>query len=258
MSDNIDGSASQGALRQIWLIRCSSPFAFVDDRESSCPSCGEAAEWSEESQDPVCLADEPCSAERMIAALLAPRADFASHGTLVPFSAITAKPIHWAWENRIALGKLTALAGRPKIGKGLLWTLLAAQVTTGRLQGGLSGSRAVIVLTTEDDPGDTLRPRLEAAGADLDQVYMLRMGSPEDPVPFTVPGDVDELARLVEQTNAALVVVDPLLEFLNGKTDSHKSHPVRQAVASLNAIARETGCAILVIFHLNKGPQPTR
>jgi AAA domain-containing protein len=72
-------------------------------------------------------------------------------------------------------------------------------------------------------------------------------------VPFRVPQDAADLRRRVAQRKAALVVIDPLMEFIDGKVDSHKSHPLRQAIASLNAIAREHGCAVLVVFHLNKG-----
>jgi hypothetical protein len=173
--------------------------------------------------------------------------------SLVPFSEIMAKPVRWAWQDRIALAKITALAGRPKIGKGLLYSRLIAQVTTGRLKGDVSGPRDAILVTTEDDPGDTLKPRVVAAGADVRRVSMFQMGSREDPIPFRVPQDADALRQSVEHSKAALVVIDPLVEFIDGKVDSHKSHPVRQAIASLNAIARDTGCAILVIFHLNKG-----
>jgi KaiC/GvpD/RAD55 family RecA-like ATPase len=173
--------------------------------------------------------------------------------TLTPFDAIVAKAIRWAYRDRIALGKTTALAGRPKIGKGLLYCDLAAQVTRGELEGDLTGPRDVILVTTEDDPGDTLKPRLMAAEADLSRVSFFQMGTKDDPVPFRVPQDADELGRRVAEKRAALVVIDPLVEFVDGKVDTHKSQPVRQALAAVNQIARENDCAVLVIFHLNKG-----
>jgi putative DNA primase/helicase len=177
-----------------------------------------------------------------------------SRSALIPFTAFTSKRVRWLWSDWIALGKITGLAGPPKIGKGLLHAHLVAQVTRGELEGDLHGEpRNVIVVTTEDDPGDTLKPRLQAARADMNRVFMLRMGTAAEPVPFRVPQDADELARHVRDSNAALVVVDPLLEFIDGKTDTHKSGPVRQAVSALNAIARESGCAILAVLHLNKG-----
>ena len=92
-----------------------------------------------------------------------------------------------------------------------------------------------------------------AAGADLSRVSFFQMGTADDPVPFRVPQDADELGRRVAEKEAALVVIDPLIEFVDGKADSHKSQPVRQAIAALNQIARSQGCAILVVIHLNKG-----
>jgi hypothetical protein len=169
------------------------------------------------------------------------------------FGSIVAKPVRWAWQDRVALGKITALAGRPKIGKGLLYSYLIARVTNGALEGDLDGSREAIIVTTEDDPGDTLKPRLTAAGADLSRVSIFQMGSADEPIPFRVPQDASELGRRVGERKAALVVIDPLMEFIDGKVDSHKSHPMRQAIAALNVIAREHGWAVLTIFHLNKG-----
>ena len=111
--------------------------------------------------------------------------------SLIDFTEIVAKPVRWAWPNRIALAKLTALAGRPKIGKGLLYSHLIARVTRGELRGDLKGPRNVILVTTEDEPGDTLKPRLMAAGADLSRVAIFQMGSRDEPVPFRVPRDAE-------------------------------------------------------------------
>jgi hypothetical protein len=177
----------------------------------------------------------------------------AIEAVLIDFTQIKAHRVEWLWPERIARGKMTALSGRPKIGKGFLYTHLAAKTTSGALGGDLDGSGHVIVVTTEDDPGDTLKPRLMAAGADLSLVSMLQMGSKDDPVPFRVPEHADKLGKKVAERNTALVVIDPLIEFIDGSFDTHKSHAVRQALASLNPIARESGCAILAIIHLNKG-----
>jgi hypothetical protein len=79
------------------------------------------------------------------------------------------------------------------------------------------------------------------------------MGAKDAPVPFRVPQDAEELGRRVAEKQAALVVLDPLVEFVDGKHDSHKEQHVRQAIAGLNQVAREHGCAVLSVFHLNKG-----
>ena len=172
---------------------------------------------------------------------------------LIPFSEIKPVAIKWAWQDRIALGKITGLAGRPKIGKGLLYSRIIADLTRGKLPGDLDGPRDAILLTTEDDPGDTLTPRLMAANADMNRVHLFHMGTREEPVPFRIPQDADELRRRITEVQAAMIVVDPLVEFVDGKFDAHKSQQVRQALASLNAIARQIGCAIFVVIHLNKG-----
>lgn len=181
-----------------------------------------------------------------------PPAGTADLSTLRTFEEIVARPVRWLWRHRVALGKITGLAGRPKVGKGLLCSHLIARVTRGDLDGDLDCPRDVIIVTTEDEPGDTLKPRLLAAGADLSRVSFFEMGAPGAPIPFRVPEHADELARRVAEKRAALVVIDPLIEFLDGKADTHKSQPVRQAIASLNQIARDGGCAIVAIIHLNK------
>jgi putative DNA primase/helicase len=177
----------------------------------------------------------------------------AAASSLINFSEIVAKPVRFAWRDRIALGKITALAGRPKIGKGLLYSHLISEVTHGRLDGELDGPRQAIIVTTEDEPGDTLKPRLIAAGADLSLVSYFTMGSLDEPVPFRFPKDAEELSRRVAETEAALIVLDPLVEFLDGKLDANKSQAVRQALASVNLIARDHDCAVLAVVHLNKG-----
>jgi AAA domain len=194
--------------------------------------------------------------QRLLAAVGDDDASQNGHGDvslLTSFHLIEAVPVRWLWPDRIALGKITGLAGRPKIGKGLLYSRLISELTHGKLDGDVREPRNAIIVTTEDDPGDTLKPRLMAAGADVRRVYSFQMGSEKEPVPFRIPQDVEELSRRIKQTNAALVVVDPLMEFIDAKTDAHKSQPVRQALAALNALARETGVAVVVIVHLNKG-----
>lgn len=195
---------------------------------------------------------EPSSTERVIEEIQGNGARPAT-STLTNFTEIVAKPVRFLWRDRIALGKITALAGRPKIGKGLLYSRLIAELTQGRLEGDLGGPGRAIIVTTEDEPGDTLKPRLMAAGADLSRVSMFQMGSKDEPVPFRVPGDAEELGRRVAESQTALVVIDPLMEFLDEKTDAHKSKSSRHAISAVNQIAREHGCAVLCVFHLNKG-----
>lgn len=218
----------------------------VELADGKCGSC-----WMAESDRLAPAADEVIRREDRRLAVIDAAGDRRS--SLTPFTEVIAKPVRWAWRDRIALAKLTALAGRPKIGKGLLYSLLIAAITRGRLEGDLTTPRNVILVTTEDEPGDTLKPRLMAAGADLSRVSIFQMGSREEPVPFRVPQDAAELGLRVAEQRAAAVLIDPLMEFIDGKMDPHKSRDSRHAVAALNLIAREHGCAVVVVIHLNKG-----
>src|SRR5215469_4135388 len=91
-------------------------------------------------------------------------------------SEIEAKPVSWLWPGRIARGKLTIIAGNPGLGKSQITASIAGIVTTGGVwpvDGVRSAPGDVIFLTAEDDPADTLRPRLEAAGADLERIHVV-------------------------------------------------------------------------------------
>src|SRR5581483_7404902 len=91
-------------------------------------------------------------------------------------SEIEARPVRWLWPGRVARGKLTIVAGDPGLGKSQISASIAAVVTTGGTWP-VGGERCecgdVVFLTAEDDPADTLRPRLEAAGAEVTRVHVV-------------------------------------------------------------------------------------
>jgi RecA-family ATPase len=96
--------------------------------------------------------------------------------TIVRVSSVQPQPIRWLWPGRIARGKVTLVAGDPGLGKSQFTAYLAARVTTGQLWPAGEGRPPkgnVIMLSAEDDIADTIRPRLEAAGADIDRVHVL-------------------------------------------------------------------------------------
>jgi hypothetical protein len=173
---------------------------------------------------------------------------------------IEPEPIAWLWNERLALGKLALLAGQPGLGKSHMSCLFAAAVTTGGpLPGGARAPRgSVIMIGCEDDPGDTLRPRLEAAGGDLKKTHLLDWVLEEGKGGdgrrhFDVRKHGVQLHELVRQLgDVRLIVIDPITAHL-GKTDSHVTADVRQALAPLQTLAAEIGAAVLLISHLNKG-----
>jgi hypothetical protein len=181
---------------------------------------------------------------------------------LVLVADVDREQVRWLWHDRIPLGKITVLDGDPGVGKSTLTLTIAAKVSTGSPfpDGARPEVGDVILLSAEDDIGDTIRPRLEAAGADLERCWVLpdvhpvdKDGKEEPPRPPELPADLFLLEDLVKSKAAALVVIDPLMAFLAGQVDSHRDQDVRRVLASMAYMAARTGAAVLIVRHMNKG-----
>jgi hypothetical protein len=112
----------------------------------------------------------------------------------------------------------------------------------------------VVLLSAEDGLADTIRPRLDAAGADTSKILALTTVPDEDGHDrlLSIPEDLALIEKGIMRVGARLVVVDPLMAFLSGDTNSHRDQDVRRALAPLAGLAERTGAAVLVIRHLNK------
>jgi hypothetical protein len=163
---------------------------------------------------------------------------------------IELKPTDWLWSERVPMHAITVLAGDPGLGKSLLTISLVAKLTRGEF-GGQPGD--AIMLTAEDPLAQTVRPRLEAARADIARVHFGGISRDGFETPILLPDDVQALRGLVLEREAGLVVIDPLMAHLGGMINSWKDQMIRQALAPLHAMAEETGAAVLVVAHLNKG-----
>ena len=177
---------------------------------------------------------------------------------LVLVADVDREPVRWLWPERIPLGKVTVLDGDPGTGKSTLTLTITAKVSTGSpFPDGSRPERAdTILLSAEDDIADTIRPRLEAAGADLARCWVLPDVQPEPdrpPRPPELPTDLDALEGMVKDKQAALVVIDPIAAFLSGAVDMHRDQDVRRALAPLAYMAARTGAAVLIVPHMNKG-----
>jgi hypothetical protein len=179
--------------------------------------------------------------------------------------------IRWLWPGRLAVGKLTLLDGDPGLGKSVLYCDLAARMTSGRPWPGEEehpassdeSGRGVVIVTCEDGLADTIRPRLEEAGADLSRVIVVqtvpvwieaRDGEPGrwgERVP-TLPDDLPLIEEAAARVDAGLLVIDPLFGHLSPRLNSHKDQDVRQALGPLAAVAERLGLAVLIVRHLNK------
>lgn len=157
-------------------------------------------------------------------------------------SEITPKAVEWLHFPYVPLGKISAVAGQMGQAKSL-WTMwLAAAVTRGE---GINLGRpgTVIVLNAEDDPEDTIRPRLEAAGADLDRVWI-------------EPGvtlDATRLDRLCDELpDVRLVTVDPIQAYMPPNVNSWKGQDVRRALEPARTLAARRSLAVVLVQHLNR------
>jgi hypothetical protein len=164
--------------------------------------------------------------------------------------------VRWLWAGWIPLAKLTVLDGDPGLGKSTLLLDLAARLTRGHLlpDGSLGLDGAVTLVTAEDGLADTIRPRLEAAKADLERVHVLRaVADRGGSRPPAIPADLDLLHRILDRTGSRLLILDPFLAFLGGGVDSCKDQDVRRCVHRLADLAAQTACAVVLLRHLNKG-----
>ena len=179
----------------------------------------------------------------------------------VAYSMVEVKEIVWLWQGRIPLGTITVLDGDPGLGKSLLTIDLAARVTTGQeMPDGTPGvDGGVVLLSAEDAPGATIAPRLLAAGADMARVEDVRGADEWDAVTgqhftsdFRIPRDIPLLEDVIQRQAVRLVVIDPLMAYLDMTVNSWRDQDVRSALAPLAALAEQTGAAVLILRHLNK------
>ena len=178
-------------------------------------------------------------------------------GTLM--SAVQRKKVQWLWFGRMPLGKITVLDGDPGLGKSVLTLDIAARVSTGReMPDGTPGVQGgVVLLSAEDDMGDTVRPRLEEAGANLERIVDISFTEPHLGKLLSIPLDMKEIENAILRVKAKLVVIDPIFAFL-GDVDTNKDTSVRTALAQLAKLAERRGVAVILVRHLNKGEQTTK
>lgn len=176
----------------------------------------------------------------------------------VRLSDVVPERISWLWPGRIPAGKLAVLDGDPSLGKSTLCLEFARPITTGTPwpDGAPCEPGSVLLMSAEDGLADTVRPRLDAAGADPDRVVALTevlvtIGGETTSRPVTL-ADVDLIADSILTAQARLAIVDVLMAYMPDNRNSHNDQAVRAVLSRLATIAEATGCTILLIRHLNK------
>lgn len=163
--------------------------------------------------------------------------------------------VDWLWYPYIPFGKLTIVQGNPGEGKTFFAMQLAAACTNQKFLPDMEPFEPfnMIFQTAEDGLGDTVKPRLVSSGADLQRVLVI--DDTENPLTLAD----DRIEKAIRENNARLMVIDPLQAFLGANVDMNRANEVRPVFRKLADIAQSTGCAIVMIGHLNKasGTQST-
>lgn len=167
--------------------------------------------------------------------------------------------VRWLWPGMIPRGKLTVIAGDPGLGKSFLTLAMASLASRGAAfpgadASGTSTPLASILLSAEDDPADTIRPRLEKMGADLTKVIVMDgvVDAQDRCREFVIGENVAELRDLVLSTpDLGLIVVDPVSAYV-GESDSYNNAHVRAMLKPLSDLAADTGVAVVLVTHLRK------
>ncbi len=167
-----------------------------------------------------------------------------------PISAVVLRPVEWLWPGHLALGTLAMLEGDPDLGKTYLLLDLCARLSSGQPfpDGAASpGPANSLLLCAEDNEADTLAPRLAALGADPARVFVWPCESPA-----SFPSQSTVLDDMLIQTDARLVVFDPILAFLDKSVNPYNDASVRRALRPLSELAQRRRCVAMMVRHLAK------
>lgn len=168
---------------------------------------------------------------------------------LTYYNTISSRTVEWLWYPYIPYGKITILQGDPGEGKSTMMLQLAALITAGKAMPDGSGDKVpgnVIYQAAEDGIEDTIKPRLLAAGADCGRIAFLE--NEENPITL----DDERLEQAIKDTQAKLLVIDPLQAYLGIDNDMQRSNSTRSVFGRLAKVAERTGCAVVLIGHMNK------
>lgn len=177
--------------------------------------------------------------------------------TLTCLADVEEEAIDWLWYQVLAFGTIAMEEGEPDVGKTIFWCDVAARVSTGRdMPDGspLKEPRNVIIVAPEDALSYSIKPRLRAAGADMDRIFSvaLKRDDQDHLVPLSLPEDLNNISDLIRQKEAGLIIFDPITAFPSSKISSHDNASVRKMLTPLADLLDQTHCAGLLLRHLNQ------
>ncbi len=169
--------------------------------------------------------------------------------SVIRMSDVQTQEVQWLWKPYIPFGKVTIIQGNPGEGKTTVALRLAAACTNHKLFPEMEDIQPfpVIYQTAEDGLGDTIKPRLLEAGADLSKVMVI--DESKQGLSFS---DV-RIEAAIRQNRAKLLILDPIQAYIGANIDMNRANEVRTQFKQLAEVAEHTGCAVVLIGHLNKG-----
>ena len=167
---------------------------------------------------------------------------------VMKMSDVEEKVVQWLWYPFIPFGKVTLIQGNPGKGKTWLAMALAAYCTNRKELPNVLPIEPFNVLyqTAEDGIGDTIKPRLAKCGADMTRVRFIN--EEEQQLSMTD----ERIEKAIRQNNVKLMIMDPIQAYLGANVDMNRANEIRPLFRNLSNIAERTGCAIVLIGHLNK------
>ena len=187
--------------------------------------------------------------------------------TLTKVSKVVRRHADWLWSTEgldpqdhhgvtaamIPMHGLTTIAGREQAAKSTFCWWLAAQITRGLLPGHYEGQPRDVVIMASEDSESKIRRRLEAAGADLDRVYLPSKKTADGiALPISIRDDLDTLTGLLTGIEPGLVIFDPIKDFLGDGINTDREDEVRPVLTPLLKLTEECGTAVVGLHHLNK------
>jgi hypothetical protein len=170
-------------------------------------------------------------------------------------SEFTPRPVEWLWHHRLALGKPALLEGDPDLKKSFLTLDLCARLSTGRAfpDGSASpGPANAVILNDEDSVEDTVAVRLRTLDADLSRIFVVCSQEQNLLDRFCLLAQLDDLERLLVETDARLLVIDPVVSFVDEEINWSSDPSVRRLLRPLARLAERRRCAVVLVRHLIK------